>query len=193
MSKFVRNLIELFVMIIEMKPAHLKGEDVERILGKQPVLMKVLGEQSHRATPPGISEEHYCLDCASKHLSTAKILIREALQRAEKGEPPELVLAKIRGAYEELTGAEDDTQALSDEGIRRLNSQIRDLRKWFFDSGVLVETDKSKISEAFSRVASLNDTVYSELEKRKAKLKEFLGKVEERIQEIKEKLQTEKV
>jgi hypothetical protein len=125
----------------------------------------------------------------SKHLGTAKVLIREALQRAEKGEPKEAVLGKVRGAYEELMGAEDDSQALNDERIRALNSQTRELRKWFFDSGVLVDADKTKIVEAMKRISTLNDAVYKELEFRKERLREFIGKAKERLEQLEKKLE----
>jgi len=188
-GRIIKSITEILALIIEMAPSRLSREDVEKALGSNPVLPKYLGEGgSHMAPPPGVPEEHYCLDCASKHASTAKILVREALQRAEGGEGVDLILAKVRGAYEELTGAEDDTQALSDEGIRALNSRIRELRKWMFDSGLLVEPSKDKIAEAYNRISALNDAVYGELEKRKAKLREFIGKVEERLQEIKKNL-----
>jgi hypothetical protein len=130
-------------------------------------------------------------NCMSKHLGTAKILTREALQRAEKGEPREAVLEKIRGAYEELMGAEDDSLSLEDERVRQLNALIRDTRKWFFDTGVIVEPDKNKIVEALGRVSKLNDEVYSEYEKRKARLKEFIGKAKERLEQLEAKISAE--
>jgi hypothetical protein len=114
--------------------------------------------------------------------------MREALQRAEKGEDVKAILEKVRGAYEELMGAEDDSQALTDERIREFNAKIRDLRHWFFNSGVLVEADKSKIIEGLSKVSQLNDEVYAELEKRKHLLKEFIGKVKEKIEKLESEL-----
>jgi predicted RNase H-like nuclease (RuvC/YqgF family) len=114
--------------------------------------------------------------------------MREALQRAEKGEDIKAILEKVRGAYEELMGAEDDSQALTDERIREFNAKIRDLRHWFFNSGVLVEADKNKIVEGLSKVSQLNDEVYAELEKRKHLLKEFIGKVKERIEKLESEL-----
>ncbi|MEM4977398.1 MAG: hypothetical protein QXT64_08750, partial [Desulfurococcaceae archaeon] len=127
-------------------------------------------------------------NCMSKHLGTAKILMREALQRAEKGEPSESVLAKVRGAYEELMGAEDDSQAINDEGIRRLNSLTRDLRKWFFDSGLLTTVNKAMIAEGFKRVSELNEQVYRELELRKERLREFIGKAKKKLEQLEESL-----
>jgi cell fate (sporulation/competence/biofilm development) regulator YmcA (YheA/YmcA/DUF963 family) len=144
----------------------------------------------HMAPPPGMPAEHYCLECASKHVGTAKILLREALQRAEKGEPPELVLEKVRGAYEELMGAEDDTMSVSDEGIRRLNSMIRDLRKWFFTTGAIVKPDKNIITEAYSKITQLNNTIYDEYAKRLEKAIESMERVEAKMETLKEAMKT---
>jgi len=194
-SRIVSTFIDLIADAIENLKPSISEEKLKKLLGTSPVLTQVFsassGERSHIATPPGTSEEHYCYDCASKHLGTAKILAREALQRAEKGEPREAVLEKIRGAYEELMGAEDDTMSLSDERTRQINSMIRDTRKWFFDTGVIIEPDKSKIAEALSRISKLNDEVYTELERRKARLKEFIGKAKERLEQLEAKISAE--
>jgi hypothetical protein len=194
-SRIVSTFIDLIADAIENSKPSISEEKLNRLLGPSPVLTQVFstssGERSHIATPPGVSEEHYCLTCLSKHLGTAKILIREALQRAEKGEPREAVLEKVRGAYEELMGAEDDSQALSDERIRQINSQIRDLRHWFFDTGVIVEPDKNKIAEALGRISKLNDEVYKEYEARKQRLKEFIGKAKERLEQLEAKISAE--
>jgi predicted ribosome quality control (RQC) complex YloA/Tae2 family protein len=130
--------------------------------------------------------EHYCLECASKHVGTAKILLREALQRAEKGEAPELVLEKVRGAYEELMGAEDDTMSVSDDDIRKLNSMIRDLRKWFFTSGVIVKPDKNLIAEAYAKTSQLNNVIYDEYARRLEKAIESMERVEAKMEALKE-------
>jgi hypothetical protein len=194
-SYIVSTLIELIADAIENSKPSIDEEKLKKILGPSPVLTQVLsptsGARSHIATPSGVSEEHYCLTCLSKHLGTAKILLREALQRAEKGEPKEAVLEKIRGAYEELMGAEDDSQALSDERIRQINSQIRDLRHWFFNTGVIADTDKNRIAEALSRVSKLNDEVYKEYEIRKQRLKEFIGKAKEKLEQLEAKISAE--
>jgi len=190
-KRLVSSVTDLVATLIENAPVKYSEEKLVKLLGPNPVLPQLLSssqERSHIATPPGVSEEHYCYDCASKHLGTAKILIREALQRAEKGEPREAVLEKIRGAYEELMGAEDDTMSLSDERTRQINSMIRDTRKWFFDTGVIVEPDKNKIAEALSRVSRLNDEVYHELERRRERLKEFIGKAKEKLEELEAKI-----
>jgi len=190
--RFVNAVVDLVALLIENTPTRIDEKRLTELLGPKPVLAQLYstGEtaRSHIATPPGVSEEHYCYDCASKHLGTAKILLREALQRAVKGEPREAVLEKVRGAYEELMGAEDDTQSLSDERTKQINSMIRDTRKWFYDTGVIVESDKDKIAEALRRVDKLNDEVYKEIEVRKARLKEFIGKAKEKLEQIEAKL-----
>jgi hypothetical protein len=189
LSRFVSTVFDLAATIAEHMPAKLDTDRLVKLLGPNPVLPTLLGApRSHIATPPGVSEEHYCLDCSSKHLGTAKVLLREALQRIEKGEPREAVLEKVRGAYEELMGAEDDTLAVKDEGIRRLNSLIRDTRKWFFDTGVIAEPDKKLIAEAFEKVSRVNDEVYREYEARRQRLREFIGKAKEKLEELEAKL-----
>jgi hypothetical protein len=197
--RIINTVFELLATAIENLPPKMNEERLLKLLGPNPVLTQLYSttpssqssSQSHIATPPGVDEEHYCLDCMSKHLGTAKILIREALQRVDADEPKEAILGKVRGAYEELMGAEDDSQALSDERIRALNAQTRELRKWFFDNGVLVDADKAKIVEAMSRISKLNDAVYQELATRKARLKEFIGKTKEKLEQLEAKISAE--
>jgi hypothetical protein len=184
-NRLVATILDVIAITIENMPVRV---DTSKLHTSQSNVEFSYTGRSHIATPEGISTEKYCLDCLSKHLGTAKILMREALQRAEKGEDIKAILEKIRGAYEELMGAEDDSQALTDERIREFNTKIRDLRHWFFNSGVLVEADKNKIVEGLSKVSQLNDEVYAELEKRKHLLKEFIGKVKERIEKLESEL-----
>jgi hypothetical protein len=179
-NRIVAMVVEVIATAIENMPVRV---DTSKPHTSQPAEFSYVG-RSHIATPEGTSSEKYCLTCLSKHLGTAKILMREALQRAEKGEDTKAVLEKVRGAYEELMGAEDDSQALTDERIREFNAKIRDLRHWFFNSGVLVEVDKNKIVEGLSKVAQINDEVYTELEKRKQLLTEFIERVKEKIEKL---------
>lgn len=188
----MKILFELAAWIVENAPVEEKvltkykfAELMRKVEDRGTTTIKAGSvEVSHIAAPAGQPVEHYCLDCASKHLGTAKILLREALQWAQKGEDPSRVLAKIRGAYEELMGAEDDTLATKDEGIRQLNTQIRDLRKWMFNSGILVEADVNRIAEAFEKVSQVNDQVYGELEKRKEKLLQFIQFAREKLERL---------
>jgi len=184
-NRLIATILDVIAITIENMPVRV---DTSKLHTSQSNVEFSYTSRSHIATPEGMSTEKYCLDCLSKHLGTAKILMREALQRAEKGEDVKAILEKVRGAYEELMGAEDDSQALTDERIREFNAKIRDLRHWFFNSGVLVEADKNKIIEGLSKVSQLNDEVYAELEKRKHLLKEFIGKVKERIEKLESEL-----
>ena len=80
-------------------------------------------------------ELDYCLQCLEKHTQTAKVLMREAIQRAEvEGISSEGVQEKMRGVIEELVGAEDDSDTLINEGVRALNNKIRALRKKIWES-----------------------------------------------------------
>ena len=81
----------------------------------------------------GQSELDYCAECLQKHSQAAKILIREAVQRAEAGSPSDPgVLEKVRGAVEELVGFEDDSDTVKNEKVSTLNSLSRTLRKFIY-------------------------------------------------------------
>lgn len=81
----------------------------------------------------GQSEVDYCVECAVKHSQTAKVLMREALQRAEAGSPSARgVQEKVRGVVEELVGMEDDTETVKNEKVSTLNSLARTLRKFIY-------------------------------------------------------------
>jgi hypothetical protein len=163
-SRYIVNaLVEVIALAVENMPLKTEEKIREAVVKYAGPIEK---PESHISTPKGVSVEKYCLECTSKHIGTAKILLREALQRAEKGEPKESIVEKVRGAYEEVMGAEDDSQALSDEGIRRINTMVRDVRKWFFTSGVIADVDKERIAEALRRIDELNKHVYGEIEKR---------------------------
>ena len=75
----------------------------------------------------------YCVECLSKHGQTAKVLMREAIQRAQVGSPSDLgVLEKVRGAVEELVGFEDDSDTVKNEKVSTLNNLSRTLRKLIY-------------------------------------------------------------
>jgi len=83
----------------------------------------------------GQSKLDYCIECAVKHGQTAKVLMREALQRAEAQDPlSEGVKEKVIGVVEELSGAEDDTTTVKNENVTKLNTAARDLRKYIYSS-----------------------------------------------------------
>lgn len=90
-----------------------------------------------------------------KHSQTAKMLMREALDRAEAGSPgDEGVKEKIRGIVAELTGMEDDTDTTQpNEGVAALHDAARDLRKEVY-------TSKAEIGGAsLATLRSLKDKV----------------------------------
>lgn len=82
----------------------------------------------------GQSKESYCVECAEKHGQTAKVFMREALQRAEVcgNGSCEGVVEKIRGVLEELAGFEADTQTTENESVTALNTIVRETRKQIF-------------------------------------------------------------
>jgi DNA-directed RNA polymerase subunit F len=84
----------------------------------------------------GQSDIGYCIECSLKHSQTAKVLMREALQRAEAGKPRDPgVQEKVRGVVEELCGLEDDTMTVSSEMVSALNTSARELRKFIYTKG----------------------------------------------------------
>ena len=115
----------------------------------------------------------YCLECAEKHIQTAKVLIREAIQRAEQCltqttcEPcciqTPYVLEKIRDAVAELTGCEDDTStALNVPHVREINRRARELRrkiwqqKLSFGHGTL-----NDLKQLYKELEELADFIYN--------------------------------
>ena len=83
----------------------------------------------------GQSKVSYCLECSEKHGQTAKILLREALQRATADGPDsEGVVEKVRGVVEELSGFEDDTNTVENPKVSVLNNMAREIRKTIYAS-----------------------------------------------------------
>lgn len=90
-------------------------------------------KEHSRLSYEGQSELDYCVECAVKHSQTAKVLMREALQRAEASSPSAKgVQEKVRGVVEELVGMEDDTDTVKNEKVSTLNSLARSLRKFIY-------------------------------------------------------------
>lgn len=87
----------------------------------------------------GQTDVDYCVECAVKHSQTAKVLAREALQRASSGSPGDRgVQEKVRGVVEELCGLEDDTTTVGHERVTALNTLARELRKYIYTTGAEV-------------------------------------------------------
>ena len=110
----------------------------------------------------GQSKVDYCQECLSKHGQTAKVLMREALQRAKAGSPSDSgVLEKVRGAVEELVGFEDDSDTVENEKVSTLNSAARDLRKLIYAKGAEVGTaNLEDLREIKGMIDKLVDVTY---------------------------------
>lgn len=110
----------------------------------------------------GQSTVSYCLECSEKHGQTAKVFMREALQRAEVDSPSsEGVLEKVRGIVEELTGFEADTETTQNESVTTLNQLARDIRKDIYASKCEIGGCSLEVLKQFKeRIDGLVDLVY---------------------------------
>ncbi|TRZ51723.1 MAG: hypothetical protein D4S01_04220 [Dehalococcoidia bacterium] len=110
----------------------------------------------------GQSKLDYCVECLSKHSQTAKVLMREAIQRAQVGSPSDSgVLEKVRGAVEELVGFEDDSDTVKNEKVAELNSSARLLRKYIYGKGAEVGTASLEdLQEIKGLIDGLVDVTY---------------------------------
>jgi len=102
----------------------------------------------------------YCLECAEKHVSTANVFLREAQQRLEADEPMETVAEKVRAAVVELTGAEADTDSVTEHMVREINGLIRDLRKFIWREKLSVRPTVENLVEARRRAEHILSKVY---------------------------------
>jgi len=109
------------------------------------------------------SELEYCIECSVKHSQTAKVLMREALQRAETGKPGDAgVQEKVRGVVEELCGLEDDTDTVSNEMVTTLNTSARALRKFIYAKGAEVgKASREDLREIKGMVDQLVEASYT--------------------------------
>lgn len=116
----------------------------------------------------GQSKVSYCLECSEKHGQTAKVLLREALERAEtNGVNTEGVMEKMRGVVAELTGMEDDTTLNrkpdneAEEKVIELHIEARDIRKEIYASKCEIGGCEVEIlREITQRLDDLVDEVY---------------------------------
>ena len=110
----------------------------------------------------GQSKVSYCLECSEKHGQTAKVLLREALQRATADGPDsEGVVEKVRGVVEELSGFEDDTNTVENPKVSVLNNMAREIRKSIYASqaelgGATIDT----LQEIKTSIDQLVDETY---------------------------------
>lgn len=103
----------------------------------------------------GQTELSYCVECCVKHSQTAKVLMREGLQRAEADTPSSPgVQEKVRGVVEELVGFEDNSDTVENERVIALNTMARALRKYIYTTGA--EIGRASITE-LRRVKSMID------------------------------------
>lgn len=110
----------------------------------------------------GQSKVSYCLECCEKHGQTAKVLLREALERAEaNGANSEGVKEKMRGVVAELTGMEDDTNTTENEEVVDLHNEARDIRKDIYASRCEIGAcDLGQLRDLSGRLDELVDSVY---------------------------------
>lgn len=111
--------------------------------------------------------EEYCFECMEKHLQIAKVLLGEALQRAEeKGTKHESTYERIRKAITELAGFETDTNGQANEKIQKLNSLARKLRKDVFSKKLAIGLGtKEDIADFRRSVDGMLNDVYAIIEK----------------------------
>ena len=125
----------------------------------KPVTPKLRKAHSHA---PYTGKLDYCVECAIKHSQTAKVLMREALQRAAAGSPAdEGVQEKVRGVVEELSGLEDDTNTVREDMVRDLNTATRTLRKYIYATRAEIgEVSFDQLKEIKGMVDQLVDAAY---------------------------------
>jgi len=101
-------------------------------------------------------------NCSEKHGQTAKVLLKEALQRAEAdGSDSEGVVEKVRGVAEELSGFEDDTNTVDNPNVLVLNNMAREIRKAIYASKAeLGEADIETLRQFKKDLDALVDKTY---------------------------------
>lgn len=137
----------VFIPIKEARKIHFKGKLYN---------LHVPGSESYLTIHGALH------NCAVKHSQTAKVLMREALQRAESnGVDTEGVKEKVRGVVEELSGLEDDTTTVSSQQVIILNGASRDLRKFIYESRAEIGGAKiSTLREIKTMIDQLVEATY---------------------------------
>ena len=147
------------------------------------------------STPPPIPFQHssmdegYCLECLHKHINTANVLIREALQRFDAKEPSDRVVEKVRAAVAELTGAEDDSKFATGK-VAEINRKIRDLRRNIWERGYEFEVpSREALLEIGDRVQDILKDIYNVAAERRKQVINFIRGVEEKARKLREELE----
>jgi len=147
------------------------------------------------SNPPLIPFEHssidegYCLECLHKHINTANILIREALQRFDSREPQERVLEKVRAAVSELTGAEDDSKFATGK-VAEINKRIRDLRRYIWEKGYEFEIpSREALLEIGGNIQGILKDVYDVASEKRRQIISFVRGMEEKARRLREELE----
>ena len=111
----------------------------------------------------GQSKVDYCLECCEKHSQTARVLMREAIQRCETNScDTEGVKEKVKGVVEQLMGIENDsTSVMSNERVDAINNVARLLWKDIYASGAeLGHANNEKLKEIKEKLDGLAELVY---------------------------------
>jgi len=120
-------------------------------------------QHSHKSESKGVD---YCLDCCSKHLSKASVFLNEASQKNQK--------EKVKKTIMELTGCEDDSLTNQNEKIRKLNADVRAVRKEIWNSPLsLGRGSDEDLNRAREKVENLLDRVYKLREEEAEVLEEY--------------------
>lgn len=139
-----------------MPPTRKDIESIERLEPKEHTHLSFEGQ----------SNVDYCLECCEKHSQTAKVLMREALQRAQADGPDSSgVIEKVRGVIEELSGYEDDTTTVDNENVTELNSLSRILRKYIYGTRATIgQASVEDLGEIKGMIDGLVDATYKIIE-----------------------------
>ena len=134
-------------------------------------------------------DEGYCLECVHKHINTANVLIREALQRFDAKEPPDRVLEKVRAAVAELTGAEDDSKFATGK-VAEINKRIRDLRRHIWEKGYEFEVpSRDALLEIGGNIQDILKDIYNIAAERRKQIISFVRGVEEKARKLREEME----
>lgn len=190
-KRLLNSVIDLIATTVENMPVRLSEERLRELLGPNPMLAEMLRPpQPQTSALPPETRESYCYECATQHLGLARVTLREALERFDRGgqNVSEIVREKLRKAYEELLGAEDDLRSVSDKRTLELHNRVEDIRKWLYRSGVLVNPTRESVAQALSKVSEVSDEVYKELEARKDKLLNFIRQAKDKLSQLERRL-----